>query len=232
MHKKFLFSILSVLMIFCLTACGNENSSTSTEKTAVVTEKPKDSAEKSVLGWAEMCAFGVSDNVSATGMTKAQEDQISERVIGDMLQAFSAFPLNESNVQRITTEYITKLQAAMEISTKIKKADDEHPIVEVSADVIDQKATAEMAAKNENMIALGQVLGELRAKGVTDEDIKNDAEFQEAVFECVNAYVDEIILKEKQTLDVTCNLAEGDDGKIYWMPADVEKLQKFLGGVE
>ncbi len=220
MRKKILFSLLSVLVIFCLTGCGAEK------------PKPKDSAEKSILGWSEMCAFGISDNVSATGMTKAQQDQISEKVIGEMLQAFSMFPLSEKNVEAITSEYIAKLQPAMEISTKIKKADDEHPVVEVTADLIDQKANAEMAAKNENLIALGTVLGELRAKGVTDEQIKNDAEFQQAVMECVNSFVDEIPLKGKQTFDVTCNIAEGDDGKFYWVPADVEKLQKFLGGLE
>ena len=47
-----------------------------------------------------------------------------------MLKAFSAYPLSEENVQKITTEYITKLQAAMAIQTKIKKDDAEHPIVE------------------------------------------------------------------------------------------------------
>ncbi|MBR0284024.1 MAG: hypothetical protein IJQ78_02275, partial [Selenomonadaceae bacterium] len=99
--SRIALTMVALLAILCLAGCG--------------AEKPKESADKAVLGWAEMYAYGVSDNESATGMTKAQSDQVSEKVIGDMLKAFSMFPLSQQNVEAMTTEYITKLQAAMEI---------------------------------------------------------------------------------------------------------------------
>lgn len=217
MLKRLLPVLATIVAILCLAGCG--------------AEKPKESADKAVLAWAEMYAFGVSDNLSATGMTTAQSDQISEQVIGNMLKSFGQFPLNEKNVEVITTDYITKVQKAMAIKTKIKKADDEHPVVEVSANVIDQQAAAKMASTNEDLIALGTVVGQLRARGVTDEQIKNDDEFQQAVLDCINSYIDEIPLKGTQTLDVECELAKGDDGKVYWAPKDPEALGKFLSGM-
>ncbi|BAL81949.1 hypothetical protein SELR_02410 [Selenomonas ruminantium subsp. lactilytica TAM6421] len=218
MYKRILLPLLVLLAVLCLVGCG--------------AEKPKESADKAVLGYAELYAFGISDNLSATGMTKAQSDKISEQVIGNMLTAFAQFPLSEKNVEDITAEYVAKVKVAMDIKTKIKKDDDEHPVVEVSADVIDQQGAAKVAATHEDLIALGTVLAQLRAQGITDEQIKGDADFQKAVMECVNNYIDEIPLKSAQTLDVPCELAEGDDGKMYWAPKDPEALGKFLAGMK
>lgn len=215
--SRILLPVIALLLAFCLAGCG--------------AEKPKESADKAVLGWAEMYAYGMTDNLSATGMTKEQSDQISEKVIGDMLKAFSAYPLSEENVQKITTEYITKLQAAMAIQTKIKKDDAEHPIVEVSANVIDQQATAQMAQTNEDLAALGTVLGALRSQGVTDEQIKGDADFQKAVMECVNSYIDEIRMKGTQTFDVECAVDKGEGDKAVWAPKDPQALMKFITGM-
>lgn len=220
MYKRIMLpmvAILAMLATLCLAGCG--------------AEKPKDSADKAIQGWAEMYAYGISDNMSATGMTKEQSDQVSEKVIGDMLKAFSMYPLSEQNVEAITTEYITKLQAAMAIKTKIKKDDAEHPVVEVSANVIDQQGAANLAQTNEDMIALGIALGQLRAQGVTDEQLKANADFQKAVMECVSNYINEIPLKGTQTIEVKCSASEGDGGKLYWAPDDPQALLKFVSGM-
>ncbi len=215
--SRIALTMVALLAVLCLAGCG--------------AEKPKESADKAVLGWAEMYAYGVSDNESATGMTKAQSDQVSEKVIGDMLKAFSMFPLSQQNVEAMTTEYITKLQAAMEIKTKIKKDDAEHPVVEVSAAVIDHQGADKLAQTSEDMIALGVVLGQLRAQGFTDEQLKADADFQNAVMECVRSYVDEIPLKATQTFEVNCSADKGDDGKMYWVPEDPQALMNFITGM-
>ncbi len=215
--SRIALTMVALLAVLCLAGCG--------------AEKPKESADKAVLGWAEMYAYGVSDNESATGMTKAQSDQVSEKVIGDMLKAFSMFPLSQQNVEAMTTEYITKLQAAMEIKTKIKKDDAEHPVVEVSAAVIDHQGADKLAQTSEDMIALGVVLGQLRAQGFTDEQLKADADFQNAVMECVRSYVDEIPLKATQTFEVKCSADKGDDGKMYWVPEDPQALMNFITGM-
>ena len=165
-------------------------------------------------------------------MTEEQSDAIAEQVIGSMLSAFSQFPLNENHVKASTLDYIAKLNAAMDIKTKLVEDDGGHPVVEVSACVIDQQATAEMAKNNENLIALSITLGQLRAQGITDEQIKEDEYFQQAVVECITDYVNEIPLKNEQTIRVVCNLARGDDGKLYWAPADPGSLGEFLNDME
>ena len=160
-----------MIAIFAIAGCG--------------TEKPKDSADKAVLGYSEIMAYGVSDSMAATGMTKAQEEQIQEAVIGDLLKAFAKFPLNDANVEDITATYITKMKAAMQIKTKIKTDDAEHPVVEVTANVLDQAGAAKLAETNEDIIALGVVLGALQANGYTVEQFKQDPDFQKATLECI-----------------------------------------------
>ncbi|MBQ7477495.1 MAG: DUF5105 domain-containing protein [Selenomonadaceae bacterium] len=217
MLRRILLPMAVILAMLCIAGCG--------------AEKPKDSADKAILGWSEMYAFGVSDNVAATGMSKAQSDQIAEKVIGDMLAAFSQYPLSDKNVENITSEYIIKVKAAMDIKTKIKKDDSENPVVEVSASVIDQQGAAKVAANHEDLKNLGIVLGQLRAMGLTDDQIKADANFQEGIMECVNNYIDEIPLQPTKTLDVECGIGQGEDGKPYWAPKNPEALRNFLAGM-
>ena len=204
MHKKILFSILSVLMIFCLTACGDENSSTSAEKT-------KFTADKSILAWAEMEAFGSSANADATGMDKAQQEQISDAVVKGTTELLTAFPVSEVCLEKFAQDYFSQLPAKMNISTKIKKADDEHPVVEVTANVIDVSKVNDIASKNENLAQITLVMEQLHEKGVTDEQIKADAEFQQELAATFVKYLDEMPLIQK-TFDVTCKIVQGEDG--------------------
>ena len=176
-------------------------------------------------------AYGVSDSMAATGMTKAQEEQIQEAVIGDLLKAFAKFPLNDANVEDITATYITKMKAAMQIKTKIKTDDAEHPVVEVTANVLDQAGAAKLAETNEDIIALGVVLGALQANGYTVEQFKQDPDFQKATLECIENYINEFPLKMGQTYECKCEIVKGDDGKMYWAPVDVDGLKKFVNGL-
>lgn len=219
MHKKLLFSIMSVLMVFCLTACGDSS-----------VEKPKDSAEKAVLGWAEMSAFGNSANVSATGMDKAQQEQLSNSVVKGTTELLTAFPVSEVCLEKFSKDYFSNLPAKMNISTKIKKDDAEHPVVEVTANVIDVSKVNDIASKSENLAQITLAMEQLHEKGVTDEQIKADAEFQQELAATFVKYLDEMPLIQK-TFDVTCKIAQGEDGNLYYVPEDVDALKKFLGGL-
>ena len=175
MLKKLLLSVVALLAVFAIAGCG--------------ADKPKDSADKAILGYSEIMAYGVSDSMAATGMTKKQEEEIQEAVIGDLLKAFAQFPLNDANVQTVTTSYITKMKAAMQIKTEITKDDAEHPVVKVTANVIDQAGAANLANTNEDIQALGVVLGALQANGYTVEQFKQDPDFQKATIECIENYI-------------------------------------------
>ena len=39
-------------------------------------------------------------------------------------------------------------------------------------------------------------------------------------------------VNEPKSLEVKCKLARGDDGKVYWVPENIEELFKFLGAVQ
>ena len=216
MLKKLLLSVVALLAVFAIAGCG--------------ADKPKDSADKAILGYSEIMAYGVSDSMAATGMTKKQEEEIQEAVIGDLLKAFPQFPLNDANVQTVTTSYITKMKAAMQIKTEITKDDAEHPVVKVTANVIDQAGAANLANTNEDIQALGVVLGALQANGYTVEQFKQDPDFQKATIECIENYINEFPLKMGQTYECKCEIVKGDDGKTYWAPVDVDGLKKFVNG--
>ncbi|ORT99148.1 hypothetical protein D081_2118 [Anaerovibrio sp. JC8] len=217
MMKKLLLGLVALIAIFAIAGCG--------------TEKPKDSADKAVLGYSEIMAYGVSDSMAATGMTKKQEEEIQEAVIGDLLKSFAQFPLNDANVENVTASYITKMKAAMQIQTKVKKDDAEHPVVEVTANVIDQAGADKLASTSEDIIALGVVLGALQANGYTVEQFKQDPDFQKATIECIDNYINAIPLKMGQTYECKCEIVKGDDGKTYWAPVDVDGLKKFVNGL-
>ena len=216
MLKKLLLSVVALLAVFAIAGCG--------------ADKPKDSADKAILGYSEIMAYGVSDSMAATGMTQKQEEEIQEAVIGDLLKAFAQFPLNDANVQTVTTSYITKMKAAMQIKTEITKDDAEHPVVKVTANVIDQAGAANLANTNADIQALGVVLGALQANGYTVEQFKQDLDFQKATIECIENYINEFPLKMGQTYEVKCEIVKGDDGKTYWAPVDVDGLKKFVNG--
>ena len=216
MLKKLLMSVVALLAVFAIAGCG--------------ADKPKDSADKAILGYSEIMAYGVSDSMAATGMTKKQEEEIQEAVIGDLLKAFAQFPLNDANVQTVTTSCITKMKAAMQIKTEITKDDDEHPVVKVTANVIDQAGAANLANTNADIQALGVVLGALQANGYTVEQFKQDPDFQKATIECIENYINEFPLKMGQTYECKCEIVKGDDGKTYWAPVDVDGLKKFVNG--
>ncbi|MBQ3853965.1 MAG: DUF5105 domain-containing protein [Anaerovibrio sp.] len=216
MLKKLLLSVVALLAVFAIAGCG--------------ADKPKDSADKAILGYSEIMAYGVSDSMAATGMTKKQEEEIQEAVIGDLLKAFAQFPLNDANVQTVTTSYITKMKAAMQIKTEITKDDAEYPVVKVTANVIDQAGAANLANTNADIQALGVVLGALQANGYTVEQFKQDPDFQKATIECIENYINEFPLKMGQTYECKCEIVKGDDGKTYWAPVDVDGLKKFVNG--
>ena len=216
MLKKLLLSVVALLAVFAIAGCG--------------ADKPKDSADKAILGYSEIMAYGVSDSMAATGMTQKQEEEIQEAVIGDLLKAFAQFPLNDANVQTVTTSYITKMKAAMQIKTEITKDDAEHPVVKVTANVIDQAGAANLANTNADIQALGVVLGALQANGYTVEQFKQDLDFQKATIECIENYINEFPLKMGQTYECKCEIVKGDDGKTYWAPVDVDGLKKFVNG--
>ena len=191
-------------------------------------DKPKESADKAVLAYAELYTFASSEHLSATGMTDAQSGKISDGVLSSVKQQFASFQLTDANVDAITDAYLTDLAGRMTLETKLKKDDSEQPVVELTATPLDTAGAAQLAATDADMVSMATYMGQAAAQGV---NLKADAQFQTAAMSTLKGYIHKIPLQGKKTMDVTCKLVKSDDGKdVYWAPSDPEAIARFIAG--
>lgn len=235
MVRKIVFGALTLLLALCLVGCGGKKDAggdakkdDAAQKTEVAT--PEFSADKAILGYAELYALGMSDNTKATGLSEQDAKKIVDEWDEQVFGAFKKFPVSDESAEKLTAIYYARLATDMEISAKVKKEDAEHPVVELMAKPINQEEAAKFATESEDIQAIALALNELHENGVTDEDLKGSEEFQQAVVGVIESYINNIPLHEAKTLDVTCQLAEGSDGKVYWAPEDSVALAKFVTG--
>ena len=240
MFKKLSLGALTLLLALTLVGCGGKKDepkpaadsqpAAQTETAKPEVAKPEFAADKAVLAYAQLFAYGLPEDPSAAGMTDADTKPMEEKTIGALLQAFSAFPLSDENVQNATASYIQKLHNAMEIKTVLKNDDAEHPVVEVSAEPLDAAGAAQVGQNHEDVKALASALEQLHAEGITDQQLKENPEFQQAVLEVIDNFTNEYPLKPRVSKDFTCKIVQGSDGKNYWAPEDPEGLAKFVMG--
>ena len=212
--KKLLLPLVAILATFLIAGCGDD--------------KPKDSADKAVLAYAELYAYGDTDKVEATGMTKAQKEQISEALHSETDEMFKSMMLSHDNAVAITDYYIADRKANMELKAKVKKDDAKNPVVELTATPIDSKGASAQMEQNADVVAMGVYIGLAQQQGV---DVRTDPVYQQGAMETLRAVIDEMPYEGEKTLDVTCELVKSDDGKtLHWAPKDPQAIKKFLDG--
>ena len=212
--KRLLLPLIAVLTLMLAAGCGDD--------------KPKESADKAVLAYAELYAYADTDKLSATGMTEAQKKQISQALLTESDQMFQSFMLSESNAMEITDYYIADRKENMELKAKVKKDDAKNPVVELTATPIDTRGAKQQMDKNEDLVAMGVYIGLAQQQGV---DVRTDATYQQGAVEILKAVIDDMPYDSEKTLDVTCELVKSDDGKaLYWAPKDPQVIRKFLDG--
>ena len=187
-------------------------------------------APEAILAYAQLYAYGLPDNPEAAGMTEEIVQSVQVKVIGNVLNSFRQYPLSEENAQVATTEYLNKLRVIMNIRTTLKLDDDINPIVELTAITLDNEGADKVAENNRDLIRLGTRLGNLRARGMSDEEIKANEDFQKFALDCLDKFTDKFPFRAEASIDVVCQTVDGADGKLYWAPADPETLAKFVTG--
>lgn len=222
MFKKSLFAIMTLVLVIFVTGCGGDE----TKKADV--EKPAYSADKAVQGYAEMYAFGVTNNMKEAGLTDADVKEISDKIIGDLVKAFAEYPLSEDNVAHMAGLYVDKLEKAMNITSTLKTDDPEKPVVTLTVRTINQKGATEEAMNNPDILALSDALGEMQREGMTLEDLKANEQFQKIAIECIDNFINELPLNPETSIDVECEKVKGSDGKIYWAPKDPAAVAAFV----
>ena len=223
MFKKSFVALATLCLMMLFAGCGDDG-----QQKSAVADKPAYSADKAVLAYAEMYAFGVTDHLAEAGLTEKDVEQVSDNIVGELVKDFAEFPLNEENVAAMTTNYLTKLMLAMDIKTSLKTDDPENPVVTLTATTINETEAEKMAETNPDILGLGVALGQLQAEGNTIEQLKQNEGFQKAAMECIDNFINEIPLNPEKSIDVPCEKVEGSDGKLYWAPKDPSAVMNFV----
>ena len=212
--RRLLLPLIAALTLMVAAGCGDD--------------KPKESADKAVLAYAELYAYADTDKLSATGMTNAQKEQISQALLTESDQMFQSFMLSESNAMEITDYYLADRKANMELKAKVKKDDAKNPVVELTATPIDAKGASAQMEQNADVVAMGVYIGLAQQQGV---DVRTDPVYQQGAMDTLRAVIDAMPYEGEKTLDVTCELVKSDDGKtLHWAPKDPQAIKKFLDG--
>lgn len=214
---KRLVAVMALMVTIFVAGCGENQA-----------EKPQYSADKAVQGYAEMYAYGVTNNMKEAGLTDADVKEVSDKIIGDLVTSFAEFPLSEENVAHMTGVYVDKLSKAMGIKTTLKKDDTENPVVTLTVKTVNAKGAQEVATTNPDLLALGEALGELQVEGMTLEDLKNNQAFQKLAMECIESFINELPLNAETSIEVECEKVKGTDGKLYWAPKDPAAVAAFV----
>ena len=184
---------------------------------------PKFSADKAVLAYAELYAFGTSENLDATGLPQEFADEkIKKPMQNHLMLAFKNYPLNQENFATVETKLIEKLHEVIKISARIKVDDAENPVVEITANHINQNVVDEITSHNGDFATLDVM------RHISEPlELATDGQFQNTATKAFLGLIAELPVKDATTFDVPCKLIE-DNGNAYWMPQDMNALSKFI----
>ena len=208
MLKKLVSIALTIFLSLCLVT--------------VDAATPEQTADKAVLAYAELYTYGTSENESATGLPKETSDELKEIVNAQCMLPFYNYPLNKENFEKVHAKYTEKIREVIKISARLKVDDPENPVVELTANHIDQKGIDELKISNGNFVTL-DVMKHISQPA----ELVTDGQFQNVATSAILEVIDKLPLTGSTTLDVTCKMIEYE-GNFYWMPQDLKSLSEFV----
>ncbi|MBR5912913.1 MAG: hypothetical protein IKZ58_00900 [Selenomonadaceae bacterium] len=190
---------------------------------------PSYSADQSILAYAEMYAFNSDKHLKEAGLTV--KDLSGNQIILDEVKDFSKMPFSDASLSKVKASLENKFEQLMNIKVTLKKDDPEHPVVTLTANVMDKKSVDEQLEKQDGLEAIilmtvGAELGEEK----TPEQVKADSEIQQAFLEASNSAINALTAGSSKSIDITCKKVTGADGKTYWAPEDPAAVMNFLQG--
>ena len=233
MFKKILFGALTIFLALSLVGCGaKKDNAKKNPKAEEKVSAPAGNADKAVLAYAQLYAYGVieDENMAAAGLTDKDVEKIQDQVIAPLVESFKMYPLSDKSVEEMTAQYIAKLHTTMNMTATVKKDDNANPVVELKATTINKEGADKVAKENEDLVALGTAYGELQAQGLTEEQLKASDEFQQFALQSINNFINEFPLNPESSIEITCKAVEGSDGKMHWAPENTEAVAKFVTG--
>lgn len=221
MSKKIFLTLIAVFML-CTVGCGVDEKKNTSEATT-----PEFGADKAILAYAELYAYGAPDDPKVAGLPEKFVAD-AQRTIFKRFDDY--YPLNEETSRELIKNFTATLKTRMEIKTSLKTNDAAHPVVELSAKVVDWQRALKNVDVDRNLISLRMTWGELQTQGLTDEQLRKDSKFQKLALESLSKYFGNLPLKSDAKLDVTCKISIGEDGKFYWSPENPDALAQFVSG--
>lgn len=220
MLKKILFGTLTILLTLGLVGCGKK--------------LPEVPADKAVLAYAQLYSYGSADdeNLKATNLSEADIEKIREQIFEPISQDISKYAINEETVKALREKFFDRIKAISMINVTIIKDDKENPVVELITPSINKEFSTFLIEEDVGFTAFKTTLAELRAQGLTDEQLKASPEFQKFALDSIGEFVSGFTMNEKATINVTCEIVEGSDGKSYWKPKDEQAIKNYIMGIK
>lgn len=217
MLRKIIILFLIPCSLFLISGCGEE--------------KVEGTPDKAILAYAEIFMTGDSDNLAAAGFSEAYKENIRAQMIEAFDESFKDIaPLDEASLTAVTNKFYSRFKDEIKFQVTLKKDDAKNPVVEIKTTPPNQVEANRAALNNDELIALIGMVGQLKADGATDEQLKNNPEVQKLAVIALEKYIDNIPLQPEKTLDVTCEAVKGSDGKFLWVPTDLKIFKNFIRG--
>ena len=193
-------------------------------------QTPKYSANKAILAYAEVYAFGSPSDSRYIGLTKNDIAEIKRQINAKIAGDFEEFCLSEDSVNKLTDVYIKKIKSAMKIKTTIKEKSTEAPVVNLTANILNNESYENQANNDKNLQALVFSILGLKEQGKTDADLMADSTFQKTSVDCITNFINGLNINQKKTVYIKCKKITGEDGNIYWAPEEPEVIMNFVQG--
>ena len=213
-----IFSAILLATFLLLTACGNK--------------LPEVVADKAVEAYAQLYTCGeIDDDLRhATALTDADIAEARGKVTATLVKFMGRYPLSEETLQIVTKKYLDRLNNIKDITATLTKGDKTHPVVELVTTSINHESAVLFAEEDDDLNALEEKLAELKAQGVTDDELKRNPEFQKFALEKIGSFLDGFVMNAEATILVPCKIVTGADGKLYWQPEDVDAIEHYISG--
>ena len=224
MLRKVLFGLLTALLALSLVGCGGNKGGDAPKKDDKAAATVEGTADKAVLAYAQLQAYGTPDEdaIKATGLTQKEVEDIQAQVLGGSMFAFANYSLSKENLDAISNQYAENLKAKTNVKATIKKDDAENPVVELTATTLKNDAT-----ENPDLTTLNKALEELKAQGLTDEQLVASADYQAFAIDSLKKVIESMQFNEAASVEVPCVVVE-KDGKKYWAPKDATVIENFI----
>ncbi len=133
--------------------------------------------------------------------------------------------MSDESLNTLIDVYLNKLKTSMKISAKLKVRDAEHPVVTITAKVLDEESFENQANNDPNIQALAFAIMGLQNEGKTEDA---DPTVQKTAIDCITKFINGLNFGSATTIDITRTKTKGADGKTYWAPQEPDALYQFI----